>query len=133
MLVCLFGICHPTWEFSIWRRHHYLWRTTNFDPYSALMTIEQWEFFRLTHLLWHGASVYNDHLRRPVTLEPIAERLAVELSIYKMISPCFMSNITKCTIIYALYPKQTYKIKIEDIYLSYSVVFWLDWLCMDLF
>ena len=31
------------------------------------------------HLLWHGASVYNGHLREPVTLTPIAERLALEL------------------------------------------------------
>ena len=27
--------------------------------YSALMTIEQWGFFSVPHLLWHGASVYN--------------------------------------------------------------------------
>ena len=31
------------------------------------------------HLLWHGASVYNGHLREPVILTPIAERLALEL------------------------------------------------------
>ena len=28
------------------------------------------------HLLWHVASIYNGHLRGPVTLTPIAERLA---------------------------------------------------------
>ena len=39
------------------------------------------EFFSVPHLLWHGASVYNGHLRRPVALIPNAERLAVELSI----------------------------------------------------
>ena len=33
------------------------------------------------NLLWHGASVYNGHLRGPVTFTPIAERLAVELSL----------------------------------------------------
>ena len=32
-------------------------------------------------LLWHGGSVYNGHLRGPVTLTPCAERLAVELSL----------------------------------------------------
>ena len=32
-------------------------------------------------LLWHGSSVYAGHLRGPVTLAPIAERLAVELSL----------------------------------------------------
>ena len=29
----------------------------------------------------HGASIYNGHLRGPVTLTPNAERLAVELSL----------------------------------------------------
>ena len=33
------------------------------------------------HLLWQGTSVYNGHLRGPVRLTPIAERLAVELSL----------------------------------------------------
>ena len=32
-------------------------------------------------LLWHGASVYNGHLRGPVTPSSIAERLAVEMSL----------------------------------------------------
>ena len=46
------------------------------------MAIEQWGFFSVPHLLWHGASVYNGQLRGPVTLAPNAERLAVELSLY---------------------------------------------------
>mgnify|MGYP003684331051 CR=1 FL=1 len=33
------------------------------------------------HLLWHWSSVCNGYLRGPVTLTPIAERLAVELSL----------------------------------------------------
>ena len=33
----------------------------------------------LACLLWHGASVNNGHLRGPVTLTPIAERLEVDL------------------------------------------------------
>ena len=37
-------------------------------------------FFNVPPLIWHGASVYNSHLRGPVTLSPITERLAVELS-----------------------------------------------------
>ena len=32
------------------------------------------------YLLWHGSSVYNGHLRGPVTFAPVTERLAVELS-----------------------------------------------------
>ena len=34
-----------------------------------------------TYILWHGASIYNSHLQGPVTLAPIVERLAVELSL----------------------------------------------------
>ena len=56
------------------------WKVTHFCLCSALMTIEQWGFFSVPHLLWHGASVYNGHLQGPKTLTPIAERLAVELS-----------------------------------------------------
>ena len=35
----------------------------------------------LPQLLWHRASVYNSQLRGPNTLTPVAERLAVELSL----------------------------------------------------
>ena len=43
----------------IWRRYHYMWRIANFDLCSALTAIEQWGFFSVPHLLWHGASVYS--------------------------------------------------------------------------
>ena len=77
---CLF--IRPTLEFSvIWKRHHCQWRAANYDLCSALMAIEQWGFFSVSHLLWKGSSVYNGHLRGPVTLTPFAERLAVELSL----------------------------------------------------
>ena len=65
----------------IWRRHHYWRRAAKFDLCSTLMAIEQWGFFSGSHLLWHGASVYNGHLRGPVTLTLLAEGLVVELSI----------------------------------------------------
>ena len=56
----------PLENFSlIWRRHHCWWRAANFDLCSALMAIEHWGFFNVQHLLWHGASVYNGHLRGP--------------------------------------------------------------------
>ena len=55
--------------------------TTGEDLCSALMAIEQWGFFSVPHWLWHRASVYNGHVRGPVTLTPIADRLAVELSL----------------------------------------------------
>ena len=76
----LFGAFFPLENFSlIWRRHHYRRRAANFDLCSALA--EQWGFFSVPHLLWHGASVYYSHLRWPVTLTPFVERLAVELSL----------------------------------------------------
>ena len=60
----------------IWLRHYY-----RDLIYPALMAIEQSGFFNVAHLLWHGPTLYNGHLRGPVTLTPVAERLAVELSL----------------------------------------------------
>ena len=81
--VCLFvlyGFYVQLENFSlIWRRHHYWWKVDNFDLCSALMAIEQWGFFSVPDLQWHGSSFYNGHLRGPVRLTPIAGRLAVEL------------------------------------------------------
>ena len=52
----------------------------NDDLCLALMSIELWGFFSVPRLLWHGTSVFNGHLRGPVTLTP-AERLAMVLSL----------------------------------------------------
>ena len=83
LFVCLFvclGFFVPFENFSlIWRLHHCRWRTTNSDLCTALMAIKQWGFFSVPHLLWHGISVHNGHLRRPVTLTPYSEPSAVEL------------------------------------------------------
>ena len=35
----------------------------NFNLYSALMGIEQLGLLRVQHLMWHGISLTNDHLR----------------------------------------------------------------------
>ena len=70
----------PLENFSlIWIRHQCQWRAANFDICSALMAIEQWGFLNVPQPLRHGPTVYNGHLRGPVTLTPVAERLAVEL------------------------------------------------------
>ena len=70
----------PLKNFSlIWRHHHYRWSSAHVDQCSALMAIEQWGCVSVSHLLWHGTSVYNGHLRGPATLAPVTERLAVEL------------------------------------------------------
>ena len=76
------GFIVPLENFSlICRRHFYRWRAAKFDLFPALMAIEQWGFIRVPHLLWHGSSVYNGHLRGPVTVTSIAKRLAVEVSL----------------------------------------------------
>ena len=81
LFVCVEFIV-PLENFSlIWRRHQCRWKATKFDLSSALMTIEKWGFFEVPHLLWHGSTLYNSHLRGPVTLTPVAELLAVELSL----------------------------------------------------
>ena len=78
----MWGITSHSRIFSlIWRRHHYRWGIANVHLYSAHMAIKQWGFFSVPDLLWHRTSVYNGHLRGPVTLTPIAERLAGELSL----------------------------------------------------
>ena len=51
------------------------------DLCSDFMVIKQWGFFSVPHLFWHGTFVYNVRLRGPVTLTPISERLAAELSL----------------------------------------------------
>ena len=65
----------------IWRRLHDRRKAAKIGLYLKLMAIEHWEFFSVPRLLLHGASVYSGHLRGPVTLTPVAERLAVELSL----------------------------------------------------
>ena len=67
--VCLFMVFRPTREFFT-DMETSPFPAANFDLRSANVAIEQW-----------GASVYNDHLRGLVTLTPIAERLAVRLSL----------------------------------------------------
>ena len=84
IFVGFFCVFVPLENFSlIWRRHHCRWRAAKLDLCATLMAIEQWGFFNVPHLLWHGASVFNGYLRGPVTLihVPNAERLAVELSL----------------------------------------------------
>ena len=72
----------PLENFSlVRRRYHDQYSAANFELCPVLMAIEQWGFFSVPHLLWQGASVHNGHLRGPVTLTPIADCLAVELSL----------------------------------------------------
>ena len=90
----MIGVYHPTREFftHIWK---YLWRAANFDLCAALMAIEQWGFFRLPYLLWHGTSNYNGHLREPLTLTAIAERLVVELSLPVFTTAVYLEHVSE--------------------------------------
>ena len=88
--VCLF------WGFRVTREFfthfpYYRWRATHFDLYSALRTSEQWGFFNMSHLLWHGPTLDNGHLRGPV-----AERLAVELSLTVLSRPGIQPRSHAC-------------------------------------
>ena len=70
LFVCVEFIV-PLENFSlVWRRHHCRWRAVNFDLCLVLMAIEQWGFFNVPHPLRHVPTIYNGHLRRPVTLTP---------------------------------------------------------------
>ena len=64
--VCLFvslfvwGCSSHSRIFHSWRRQHDRWRAANFNQRvcSGLMAIEQWWFFSVPHLLWHGTLNY---------------------------------------------------------------------------
>ena len=82
ILFCLFGVYCPTWEFFTDMETSPLpVKCCKFWPMLGTHGQVQWGFFSVPHLMWHRASVYNGHLRGPVTLAPIAERLVVELSL----------------------------------------------------
>ena len=73
LFVCLSGVLHSIREFfTLMIHHHYRLRASNFDQYSAHMTIEQWGFFNVPRFLCQRASVYNGHLREPVTIRIVA-------------------------------------------------------------
>ena len=55
-----------------------LWRHRN---YKTLISIEQWVFFSVPHILWHWASVYNGHHLGLETFTLVAKRLVAELSL----------------------------------------------------
>ena len=88
--VCLYGVFHPTREYLIHMETSPLpVKDYKIDICSAPIVIEQWGFFRVLRLLWHGSSLNNGHLRGTVTLAPIDDRLAVELSlpVFKTVAP----------------------------------------------
>ena len=46
-------------------------------------------------LTWHGISIYNGHLRGPVTITTISERLAVDLSLPAFTTTCMSRLVFK--------------------------------------
>ena len=94
---CGGGGCFFSWVFFFWvyRPTREIFTLMETSPLqiltcSPLMVIEQWGFLSVPHRLWHRASVYYGHLRGPVTLSPIVERLAVELSL-----PVFTTKVCR--------------------------------------
>ena len=82
LFVCLFVVFGPTAEFFTYMTSLYnRWKAAILTYARHSWLIEQWGFLSVQHLLWHGASVNNGHLRGPVTLTPIVERLAVKQSL----------------------------------------------------
>ena len=72
LFVWLVVVFPTTWEFFTHMKTSPLpMKAANFDLCSELFVFEQWGFVSVPHVLWHGASVYNGHLRGPVTLTPI--------------------------------------------------------------
>ena len=68
LFVCLVFFV-PLENFSlIRRRYHYRWRSANFDLCPALMAIEQWGFYIVSHLLWHGSVISEDPLHSHLML-----------------------------------------------------------------
>ena len=48
----------PLKSFSLmWRRYYWLWRTSNFDLFSA-HSIYQWGFLIVPRILWHGLYLF---------------------------------------------------------------------------
>ena len=93
--VCLFFVClgfssHLRFFLLMFRSHHYRWKAANFDICSVPNAIAQWGFLSVPQLLWHETSVYNGHLRGPITLTPNAKYWAVELSL-----PVFITKVCR--------------------------------------
>ena len=77
LFVILFGVLRPTLEFfNPMETTPLPMNGCKFWP--ILGCLGHWAV-RGFHVLWHGTSVYNGYLLGPVTLAPIADRLAVEL------------------------------------------------------
>ena len=64
----------------IWRPYHYWSGASNWGLNSIIRALGQWRFFSVPNSLLHGSTIYKGHLTGPVTLEPVVEHLAVELS-----------------------------------------------------
>ena len=86
VFVCLF-VCLFVWSFS---SHSKIFHSFGdvaivgealqiLTPAGHLLSFEQWRFFSVSYLWWHGPSVCNGHLRGPVTLTPNAESLTLHV------------------------------------------------------
>ena len=90
-VICVQLRQHNLWiyhrKLGAWRMRKYLFSRMHIIPTICLFVCllgiyGHWEVRVLSvpDLLWYGTSVYNGHLWGPVTLTPVAERLALKLS-----------------------------------------------------
>ena len=81
MFIGLFGFFCPTREFFTYHIETSQILKNKIKPMLGIYN--QWavSFLNVPHLLWHGPTLYNGHLRGIFTHTPFAERLAVELSL----------------------------------------------------
>ena len=85
LLVHVFVFCLFVRGLSLHPRiFHSFWNVTitskgfKFDLYPTLMAIEQCGFFNVPNLLRHEPTLYNGHLRWPLTYTLVAERFGTE-------------------------------------------------------
>ena len=108
ILFCLFEFYVPLETLSCkWKR------ASDFDRCSACMANEQLGFLSVPNVLCHGTCVWHDHLRKPVTLTPVADCLAVELTLPVAAET---NALTDCTTAAAIL---LYK------YIDWTFIFWL--------
>ena len=81
--VCLFGVF-----LLIWRRHHWGWRTVNFDLCSALMAIGQWRF-----LLCHTYSETGHPFINVILGDPWDSNLLSSVQL-ELLLPVFMTYVS---------------------------------------
>ena len=78
---CLFWVYRHIWELFTHMDMTIAGEALRNLTYARNSVVAVVGFFNVPHLLWNGLTLYNGHLRGPVTLTPIPVRLTVVLSL----------------------------------------------------